>query len=240
MSDQQSQASLESLGSRIEELEAQIKMTLERSQKRARVVTTLVVILGIVLAGYLGFAYSQLSTIDSQVVVDGARQQVKGMLRDSEGDLVKAVNARAPELMAQAEKAALAVPAQARVWFRDYFNEQLAAGISDHETKLVPIMQAELQKLAQRHKDLSSAEKTKAAIDDIGNTYRKRSIEAVDEVYGGYSKKIGEVAIYLDELGEGEGLDDRQKIQRQLFQTFFAMIAKWDNGKKKTVSMITN
>lgn len=223
------------LESKLARLEQRMEETLAHS-KRRQFLTTLA--LAAILLGAVSYLWWLSSTIaefaDANTVVELASAQIQPHL-DAEADRFgQTLEAQAPAVMDQVEKALLAAPPQIAREAENYTASLLKEQLASLEQQTYEVASSTLTNtLIKAHDegvDLTDDRQLDALVDAVAPTMRAELQKAVDSLHAEYANGAADVAATIEELTaeEGKTLDAARRARRELLLTGLALIKKME------------
>ena len=229
------------LESKIMKLHSRLEETV--TQGRRRLLTTAVVMGGLLLAtsGYLWYLYSKIAEFaDARTIVELAAAQVEPQLNVEASRFGDTLEAQAPALLDQAEKAVLAAPPQIAREVQNYTSSFLDKQLSSLETQAYDVVSKTLEgavtKANEQGIDLSDEKQLDALVDTAAPAMRDALKKAIDEIYGEYTSGAESLGGYIEQLVAAESEKDLtplQKSQREILLTGLALIKKIESDPKR-------
>ena len=229
------------LESKIMKLHSRMEETV--AEGRRRLLTTAVVMGCLLLAasGYLWYLYSKIAEFaDARTVIELAAAQVEPQLNVEASRFGDTLEAQAPVVLDQAEKAVLAAPPQIAREVQNYASTFVDKQLSSLETQAYDVVSKTLEgaitKANEQGIDLSDEKQLDALIDSAAPTMREALKKAIDELYGEYSAGADSLSSYIEQLavaGDGKQLTPLQQSQREILLTGLALIKKIESDPKR-------
>lgn len=229
------------LESKIMNLHSRMEETV--AQGRRRLLTTAVVMGGLLLAasGYLWYLYSKIAEFaDARTVVELAAAQVEPQLNVEASRFGDTLEAQAPAVLDQAEKAVLAAPPQlareAHNYASTFVDKQLLSLESQAYDVVSKTLEAAIVKAREDGIDLADEKQFDALIDSAAPAMRETLKKAVDELYGEYSVGADSLGSYIEQLaasGADTQLTPLQQSQREILLTGLALIKKIESDPSR-------
>jgi hypothetical protein len=229
------------LESKIMKLHSRMEETVV--QGRRRLLTTAVVMGGLLLAasGYLWYLYSKIAEFaDARTVVELAAAQVEPQLNVEASRFGDTLEAQAPVVLDQAEKAVLAAPPQIAREVHNYASTFVDKQLSSLESQAYDVasktLDGAIAKAREDGIDLSDEKQLDALIDSAAPTMRDALKKAVDELYGEYTVGADSLGSYIEQLaaaGADRQLTPLQQSQREILLTGLALIKKIESDPKR-------
>lgn len=205
------------------------------SAKRRRTIGTIVLIILVVgTAAYLGFAYARFSDVRPAEVIALAEDQLQPVLNVSEEDLSKQFQSAAPSVIAKVESSVLEMPAMIERRFYEHLDTQMDAQLPELEQQLSANFKESL-KTAREHaiasgRNVDDPKKVQALMSEIAVLLRQEMQKVVENFHNDYASQASDLTHYLTLLAEGQNLDQRQQIQRDVLIHFFALMDKYQQA----------
>ena len=229
------------LESKIMKLHSRMEETV--AQGRRRLLTTAVVMGCLLLgaSGYLWWLYAKIAEFaDARTIVELAAAQVEPQLNVEASRFGDTLEAQAPAVLDQAEKAVLAAPPQIARELHNYTSTFVDKQLSSLETQAYDVVSKTLEgaitKANEQGIDLSDEKQLDALIDSAAPAMRDALKKAVDELYGEYSAGADSLGSYIEQLavaGDGKQLTPLQQSQREILLTGLALIKKIESDPKR-------
>lgn len=229
------------LESKIMKLHSRMEETV--AQGRRRLLTTAVVMGGLLLAasGYLWYLYSKISEFaDARTVVELAAAQIEPQLNAEASRFGDTLEAQAPVVLDQAEKAVLAAPPQIARELHNYTSTFVDKQLSSLEAQAYDVVSKTLEgaitKANEQGIDLSDEKQLDALVDSAAPTMKEALKNAIDEIYGEYTAGADSLGSYIEQLAAAGGdkqLTPLQQSQREILLTGLALIKKIESDPKR-------
>ena len=222
------------LESKIMKLHSRMEETV--AQGRRRLLTTAVVMGGLLLAasGYLWYLYSKIAEFaDARTVVELAAAQIEPQLNVEASRFGDTLEAQAPAVLDQAEKAVLAAPPQIARELHTYTSTFVDKQLSSLEAQAYDVVSKTLEgAIAKAHDegiDLTDEKQLDSLVDSAAPTMRDALKKAIDQLYTEYTAGADSLGSYIEQLaaaGKDKELTPLQKSQREILLTGLALIKK--------------
>ena len=229
------------LESKIMKLHSRMEETVV--QGRRRLLTTAIVMGGLLLAasGYLWFLYSKIAEFaDARTVIELAAAQVEPQLNVEASRFGDTLEAQAPVVLDQAEKAVLAAPPQIAREVQNYASTFVDKQLSSLESQAYDVVSKTLDgamvKAREEGVDLSDEKQLDALIDSAAPTMRDALKKAVDDLYREYTDGANSLGAYIEQLAAADAdtqLTPLQQSQRAILLTGLALIKKIEADPKR-------
>ena len=229
------------LESKIMKLHSRMEETVV--QGRRRLLTTAVVMGGLLLAasGYLWFLYSKIAEFaDARTVIELAAAQVEPQLNVEASRFGDTLEAQAPVVLDQAEKAVLAAPPQIAREVQNYASTFVDKQLSSLESQAYDVVSKTLDgamvKAREEGVDLSDEKQLDALIDSAAPTMRDALKKAVDDLYREYTDGANSLGAYIEQLAAADAdtqLTPLQQSQRAILLTGLALIKNIEADPKR-------
>jgi wobble nucleotide-excising tRNase len=195
------------LESKIMKLHSRMEETVV--QGRRRLLTTALVMGGLLLgaSGYLWYLYSKIAEFaDARTVVELAAAQIEPQLNAEASRFGDTLEAQAPVVLDQAEKAVLAAPPQIAREIQNYtstfVDKQLVSLESQAYDVVSKTLEGAITKARDDGIDLSDEKQLDALVDSAAPTMRDALKKAVDDLYVEYTAGAENVGSYIEQLAE--------------------------------------
>jgi hypothetical protein len=220
------------LESKIMKLHSRMEETVV--QGRRRLLTTALVMGSLLLgaSGYLWYLYSKIAEFaDARTVVELAAAQIEPQLNAEASRFDDTLEAQAPVVLDQAEKAVLAAPPQIAHEVQNYASTFVDKQVLSLESQAYDVVSKTLEgaiaKAREDGIDLSDEKQLDALVDSAAPTMRDALKKAVDDLYGEYITGADSLGSYIEQLAGAETqLTPLQKSQREILLTGLALIKK--------------
>jgi len=229
------------LESKIMKLHSRMEETL--AQGRRRQLTTALAMGALLLAtsGYLWYLYSKIAEFaDARTVVELAAAQVEPQLNVEASRFGDTLEAQAPAVLDQAEKALLAAPPQlareAEGYATGFVDKQLSSLESQAYDVVSKTLEGSIIKAKEEGIDLADEKQLDALIESAAPTMRDTLKKAIDRLYGEYTAGAENLGSYIEELvaaGADKQLTPLQQSQREILLTGLALIKKIEDDPKR-------
>lgn len=211
--------------------ESKLRDAVASAKKRRSVTTVAMVIFCLILAGYLGFAYYQISLVDAATVVQLAENQADPYLNQSAAEWADELEARAPAVVDQAGDAALDMPAAFTERVVNYAESKAEAELPELESKFKELISELLDEADAAIRaeypdgkipDAEAEQMLTRVADQFGGSLEGR----VQSIYDRYAEVSAELVNALDELGKKQGLTKTQQLHRELLESFLTLLQR--------------
>jgi hypothetical protein len=230
------------LESKIMKLHSRMEETV--TQGRRRLLTTAVVMGGLLLAasGYLWYLYSKIAEFaDARTVVELAAAQIEPQLNVEASRFGDTLEAQAPAVLDQAEKAVLAAPPQIAGEVERYASTFVDKQLSSLEAQAYDVASKTLEgaivKAREDGIDLTDEKQLDALIDSAAPTMRDTLKKALDKLYAEYTVGADSLGSYIEQLvaaGGDKKLTPLQQSQREILLTGLALIKKIESDPARS------
>jgi len=229
------------LESKIMKLHSRMEETV--AQGRRRLMTTLLTMGLLLLAasGYLWYLYSKIAEFaDARTVIELAAAQVEPQLNAEASRFGDILEAQAPAVLDQAEKAILAAPPQlareAENYVASFVDKQLSSLESQAYDVVSKTLEGAVVKARESGIDLNDEKQLDGLIDSAAPTMRDAVKAAIDRLYGEYTAGAENLGSYIEQLaaaGEDKKLTPLQQSQREILLSGLALIKKIEADPKR-------
>lgn len=222
----------------VNNLERAVQERLDRIRRRARITTGLIFFVAIAMTVYLSVAYKYIAEYDAQVMAMNLQHEIELALPQAQKELTATLTARAPEDVALAMDYVTRFPEWANGRINSTLVKEMNKEIRKLDEQVYPNLKLQMVELRDRiereHPNATPEEKADLVLDEIAKFYGAESRKAIDSVYGDVQTDVYRAVNYLKKLSKGVDLDRQQQIERELFQTLFALIDKWERQSAET------
>ena len=224
------------LESKIMKLHSRMEQTV--AQGRRRLLTTAIAMGCLLLAasGYLWYLYSKIAEFaDARTVVELAAAQVEPQLNLEASRFGDTLEAQAPAVMDQAEKALLAAPPQIARGIEDYTSTFVDKQLSTLESQAYDVasktLEGSIVKAREQGIDLNDEKQLDALVAAAAPTMRDAVRKALDQLYAEYTTGADNLGGFIERLavGDGKDLTSYQQTQREILLTGLALIKKMES-----------
>lgn len=224
------------LESKIMKLHSRMEETV--AQGRRRLLTTALTMGCLLLAasGYLWYLYSKVAEFaDARTVVELAAAQVEPQLNLEASRFGDTLEAQAPAVMDQAEKALLAAPPQIAKGIEDYtstfVDKQLVTLESQAYDVVSKTLEGSIAKARDQGIDLNDEKQLDALVAAAAPTMRDALKKALDQLYSEYTSGADNLGGFIEQLAAGNDntLTSYQRTQREILLTGLALIKKMES-----------
>lgn len=225
------------LESKIMRLHSRMEQTV--AQGRRRLLTTAIAMGCLLLAasGYLWYLYAKIAEFaDARTVVELAAAQIEPQLNMEASRFGDTLEAQAPAVMDQAEKAMLAAPPQIAKSIEEYTSTFVDKQLSTLEAQAYDVVSKTLEgsmiKAREQGIDLNDEKQLDALVAAAAPTMRDALKKAIDQLYGEYTSGADNLGSYIEQLaaaGDGKTLTPYQQTQREILLTGLALIKKMES-----------
>ena len=204
--------------------------------RRRKLITVGGVLLALLTAGYLGFAWWQIDrTLRADTVVAMAEQQAAPYLNQPATAWASQLEAQAPALMDAAGAAALDAPTQLSQQVLGY----VESAIDEQMPQLEEDFGTLISRLVEQADEAAGAEFKKGEFDEAQAAELLDRVAAqfgsslqgeVDKIYGRYTDVSAGLIGQLDRLAQGQGLSEKERLHRDLITSFLALLQRAPRG----------
>ena len=235
---------LEGVQNRLVKVKSQVQEMAKHDEKHLRWALIIKILLLVFIAGYMLWAYGKFRIVDADLLVVAGQQKFYEALPDLKSQMIKRLNALAPSVINQTsdalikgvpniEKQIEATAKSTLLKYSDVLQKDFTAWLSTyiHETKSV------IDEMFPGE-DISSFEKLtrfrKYLIEDL-----KGGVEVVSYQIGD-SLREHTLAPQMKKLLEGEGLTEKEKLQRDILAIWYLLIERYvsDIDLKEFISQL--
>ena len=225
---------LSSLEKKLESLKTQVEEVSNAAKSRQRRATIVIGIFIIIMAIYLSFAYNMIANQNASTYVSLALAPLKPQISKGAENLAESLKSQAPMYINQAGNAVLAIPPQLSTIARNYISDQIQTNAASIEKQLIDASDASLTTAEANLRDKGIDPKNPADYDKatslIAQTFHDESQKAIRNFYQGYTNQADLILDHINTLAEGNKLDKRQQIQRDLITLFLVVLKRTDVG----------
>ena len=217
---------------RLEALQAQ----LDRAVRAARARNAIVLILGVIVLGLLGFylwyANREFTGWDADRVADYGQSQLVESMPAAATELKRSLREQAPQVIANGEQRLRELPDQFAAKLRRDLGKQLTERAPAAEEQLYEALKAGLAEADKHVAEVGGATmddeaKFKALLDTLAVVYGTETAKFADRLHGSYKDGSADVIGYLDMLAEGKNLDEQQQSQRTMIRNFLVLAREY-------------
>lgn len=211
--------------------ETQLRDAVASAKKRRTLTLVAMIVFCLILAGYLGFAYSQIAKVDAATVMALAETQADPYLNQSAASWSEQLKDRAPGVVDQAGEAALSMPAM--------FTERVVSYAESKAEAEMPALEKQFNELITRLLDEAEAaikseypdgqideQRAEAFLTRVADQFGASLDGEIDKLYLRYAEVSDELINALDELAHGEDLTKTQQLHRELLESFLTLIQR--------------
>ncbi|BAM02520.1 hypothetical protein [Phycisphaera mikurensis] len=213
-------------------LEQRIQELAEAAARRKRVLVAAGVVVALLTAAYLGFAWQQIrSQLDAPTLVAAAEMRAQPLLDRPASSWAEELEAQAPALLDAAAAAAMQAPEQLSERVLGYVDAAVAERMPDLENRFEELAAALVDQAAEAAGDgfkegQMSDEEAEAVVTAIADQFDASLREKVDALYDDYTGVSGELIDRLDKLATGENLSEKEALHRELITSFLALLQR--------------
>ena len=197
----------------------------EAGHKKARFRIGLTGVLMVVVCGYMGWLYHNISKLDAQAITEIARAEVQSRLPEVGEQLEQMAIDAAPAVIDHAETAILAAPGA----LRDSVESRLLSGteavIDDTARNLDQQLTAAIAPNLAALKAASgdAAPTLDQLVTSLRKSYRASVEGMTGELYLAYAREISGVEDFLVRLKTAEDLTPRERVQKEIIEASVAL-----------------
>lgn len=222
----------------IESLQQNVDTMVSSARSRARTTGTIMFIVVLALGGYYTWAYNK---IQNEVKLDTlgaiAEGELNRLLPEAQDELTQALKDYAPTLMDMAAEKAMEGPRELKEWLIAYTVPEIKRELEKIVDELQPALETQLEELAAEFKNVPEAERGEKVMERLAEDFRTQVIAAIDQAHASFAGKLNERIDYIQFLAKNQGLNEREKIQRDLLQATVAVFEKWEELKPTDLSI---
>ncbi|MCC6581461.1 MAG: hypothetical protein IT440_13575 [Phycisphaeraceae bacterium] len=231
-------AQIKALQERVQALHQRIDEVVGAARRRKNTALILMLFVIVAMACYLTFAYRELSQYNASEAAMMLESQARTVLAEQTPELVKMLKEYAPEAADQAEAMLMGVPEMVDREARNLITRAMAEMLPNVEAELTKQMIASVDAIKTEVGDdagKTDPAKVQKLLNDIAQQLAKNiETHIVVRLHEVYQHNAEDLLDYLNKLGEGKQLDDREKIHRELIIQFLALIEKYEEISKAT------
>lgn len=216
----------------LQQLQDEMGRAVASASRRRKTTTAVLVILAMVMAGYLAYAFSEIAKTDARTVVALAEQQAEPVLYKPASAWAADLEAQAPGVIDQAADMAMKVPEAVTTLVLDLvdasLDEELPQLESEFQTLIdALILEAETAARENAADGQYTEAEAEALLTLVAAQFEDSLNREVDRIYGRYLDISGEMIDYLDLLATGgEALTEKQRLHRDVLVSFLALLKK--------------
>lgn len=200
--------------------------------RRRRTTTTAVLVLVVlVVFGYFAFAYSQLAQLDAQTVVAAVETQFQPVLNQPPQEIATYMEQQAPQIVEQVVELVKQAPDTLATQGRDYLWQQADQTLAELEEELYQGVVAAVRQAKVEGQAHTGGPVTPEALDailkDLTTQIAARVRVALDHGQQRYQAQSADILGYLDHLASGQDLTPLDRLHRQIFTDFLALMEVW-------------
>ena len=213
-------------------LERRLDELVDKTARRKTMLIVGGVILALVTAAYLGYAWYRInSELDAPTVVAIAEQQAAPLLNQPATQWAQQLEDQAPALVDSAAEAALQAPAQLSAQLLEYVESAADERLPDLEEQFSDLVTSFVDQAA----DATEGEFTQGEMTDeqaqelvtaVADQFDESLREQIDTLYAEYTGVSGELIDRLNTLAVGENLSEKEQLHRDLITSFLALLQR--------------
>ena len=217
-------------------LERKLGDAVKSAKKRRTTLTVVFVAFALILCGYLGFAWYQISKVDPETVVGLVESRAQPYLNRPADQWAADLKDQAPSLVDQAGEALLGVPAAMSDQVTQYVQSTVDKQMPEIEKQLREAITGLLDEMQTTIKsDFSdgqiSDEEAKQELTMVAQQFDGSLKQKLDEAFAHYGAITGEMIDHLDKLAGGQNLDEQERLHREILVNFLALLKQTQDGK---------
>ena len=211
-----------------------LEEAVSEARKRRTIMTVVLTVITLLLAGYLLFAYLQIRQVDAPTVVQLAENQVDPVLNQPATQWASRLQEQAPTVIDQAAEAALLAPEQfadrAVAYVESQADEQLPQ-LQEQFDEMLSELFAHLEEQIEGFGDADSMtdEQARQLMTEVSNQFAESLDGEIDKLYQDYTAVSAHLIDQLDKLAEGQGLDEAEELHRRIIVSFLALLQRAQN-----------
>jgi hypothetical protein len=199
--------------------------------RRRAIGSILLTLLVFATAAYLGFAYLRFSEVRPAEVIALAEEQLQPVIGVPESELTQQFVNAAPNVVGKLEASVVEMPAMIERRFYEHLNTELDTQLPEVEQQLA-INFKEALKIARDHavaagKNPDDPKHVEDLMKEIAVLLRQEMQKTIEKFHADYTAQVSDLSNYMTLLAEGENLDQRQLLQRDVLIHFFALIENY-------------
>jgi hypothetical protein len=211
--------------------ESRLRDAVASARKRKTFASVAMVILCLVLAGYLGFAYYQIAQVDADTVIALAETQADPLLNQPASQWASELESRAPAVIDEAGEAALGAP--------EAFADRVLTYVEGRAEAELPELEKEfnqmLETLLARADEAIRAEypdgkipldQAEPVLTQVAQQFGDSLQTELDRVYDRYADVSAQLIDQLDALSQTDGLTETQRLHKQLLESFLTLLQR--------------
>ena len=220
----------ESLSARIDKLRQGMEDGARENKKRQKTY----LIAGAVIAAVSMLSFSsltmQIGKLDAQALTEFGRLEVEAQMPGEIANLREYLTENAGEFIASGVRGGLSWLPTVRQSLSDELIARAEAASVEYEERLVLAMADTIrisrQRIDEAYADKSPDERLEVLVVEIADNFTKSAMLVCHDLYPEYAREMNRVKSFLVNLQSTDerGLTDRQRIQKDLIETFLRLI----------------
>ena len=216
------------------ELMMRVRADLDREDRqaeaRAKVGIGIRAVLIVFVAAYISWIMGAVTQLDAPALTRLAALNIEERLPDLRAKLRDQAIALAPDLTDQARDLLLQLPVRLREHVEATLvaktEELIARFETDLDTAVTTVVEDQIDLVRGELSDAGPEEQLDAIVLGVSDAFRETMIEAVDELYYGYSAEIRRLNADLEHLLRGEILTEAEQIDKRLIEAWMVLAHK--------------
>jgi len=192
-------------------------LNVEKGHKTAITVKIIILIVSII---YLSWLFGMIKQVDANSLVETIKLDFMNQLPAYSQQISKELKASAPETIDSAKKSVDEMIPQLRIHMQDEVLKQtqvLTDSIgTDIDTIVAEYVKTHAESIKEKKPDATDLERAKELFGMIRTDFKNMVQESINKHLDKYKEGIKTLNIDLKKLKAGKGLDDKEKIQKQL------------------------
>lgn len=218
------------LEARVKSLHAEMGDYLRASRARATRVGVVMTLLVLIVAGYLSYIYYKLEIVNAETTSQIAYAQTLQYIKDAQPKLSQTLKDKAPAVFDVAEAKLLQSPALVSDYIKRAALDKTQIVLTEAEPRISDVITLALahakDATLQAGFDGKDPKQLDAMMAKLTSEIRGQMAAELNRISGQYEQQGTALLTYLDQLGTGKNLDDRQQHVRSVIVSFLAVAEK--------------
>jgi hypothetical protein len=215
----------------IRDLHLRMEQVLHTAQKRRKVMGVVLLVITLLILFYFWFIYTQIATIDANLIVNVAEGRIQQMIDDGGDDLTQMLLDNRDEWFDMAEEKAMAAPALIATRLRLSVQSKLNDAAPDLERQMIDGLSEVIDSLYVKAAEGGNGEMTQAQfqrfLEDVSNEMSRSLDNMISQAHARYREGADPVLEGLAALADGEGLTTREMHYREMITDLLAVLEKF-------------
>jgi len=215
----------------IRDLHKRMEQVLQTAEKRRKTMGIVLVVITLLITFYFWFIYTQIATIDANLVASVAEKQIQQSIDEGGDKLTQLLLDNRDEWLDIAEEKAMAAPSLVVTRLRLAVQSKLSEAAPDLEKEMIDGLNDLIDTLYAKSTEDGESGMTEAQferfLEDVSNEMGRSLDNMITQAHARYREGADPVLEGLAALAEGEGLTKRQMYYREIITDLLALLEKY-------------